>query len=173
MVGANSKVGQGENADGDGVGAADGRRAGIRVDLLDLADRDLLLDFDAGPSEGTGDGEAASSLFDRFDRSRNIKIARQDAAILENVKPGRPPESPNDVLFVKPDGILAHLETSRKKWEAMGWRIDLEEIRKYPPGRKQFVIPSPGRRQSGQWVYDPVPLIPPKPLDVATASQAF
>jgi phenylpropionate dioxygenase-like ring-hydroxylating dioxygenase large terminal subunit len=113
-----------------------------------------------------------SPLFDRFDRSRNIKIARQDAAILENVKPGRPPESPNEVLFVKPDGILAHLEASRKKWEAMGWRIDLQKIREYPPGRKQFVIPSPGRRQSGQWVYDAVPLIPPKPLAVTTSSQA-
>jgi hypothetical protein len=111
-------------------------------------------------------------LFDRADRSRNIKIARQDAAIIENVKPGRPPESSTDVLFVKPDGILAHLETSRKKWEAMGWRIDLEKIREYPPGRKQFVIPSPGRRESGQWVYDAVPLIPPQPLAVTTSSQA-
>jgi phenylpropionate dioxygenase-like ring-hydroxylating dioxygenase large terminal subunit len=113
-----------------------------------------------------------SPLFDRFDRSRNIKIAQQDAAILENVKPGRPPESPTDVLFVKPDGILAHLEASRKKWEAMGWRIDLQKIREHPPGQKQFVIPSPGRRQSGQWVYDTVPLLPPKPLVVTTSSQA-
>ena len=114
-----------------------------------------------------------SRLFDRADRSRNIKIARQDAAIIENVKPGRPPESPNEVLFVKPDNVLAHLEASRKKWEAMGWRIDLQKIHDLPPGRKQIVIPSPGRRQSGQLVYDTVPLIPAKPSAVTTSSQAF
>lgn len=113
-----------------------------------------------------------SPLFDYFDRARNIKISRQDAAILENVRPGRPPESPTDVLFVKPDGILGHLEASRKKWEAMGWRIDLAAMREFPPGKKQFVIPSPDRRESGQWVYDAVPLIHSKQTPVESALQA-
>lgn len=111
-------------------------------------------------------------IFDRFDHSRNWKIANQDKAILENVSPGRPPESSTDALFVAPDSILGHLEASRKKWEAMGWRIDLESLRGYPPGRKQFVIPSPGRREAGQWVYDAVPLIVPKPEAVTSSSQA-
>lgn len=114
-----------------------------------------------------------SPLFDRFDRNRNIKIAGQDAEILENITPGRPPESPTDALFVKPDGILGHLEASRKKWEAMGWRIDLQKMRDYPPGTKQFVIPSPGRRESDLWVYDAVPLIPAKPTSaVSSPAQA-
>jgi len=101
-------------------------------------------------------------LFDKFDRDRNLKIVRQDAAILENIEPGLPPESPSEILFVRPDNILSHLETSRKKWETLGWRIDLQKLRVYPPGRKQFMIPSPGRRESGQWVYEPVPLIAAK-----------
>ena len=109
-------------------------------------------------------------LFDYFDRKRNIKVTHQDAAILESLSPGRPPESPSDALFVAPDGILGHLEASRKKWEAMGWRIDLKKLRQYPPGTKQFVIPSPGRRESGQWVYDPVPMISPKPASVASSA---
>ncbi|MBM4196923.1 MAG: hypothetical protein FJ197_07475 [Gammaproteobacteria bacterium] len=99
-------------------------------------------------------------LFDRYDRSRNVKIARQDKAILENLRPGRPPERSTDVLFVRPDAVLAHLEASRRKWEAMGWRIDLDKLRSEPPGRREFVIPSPARRTSGQWVHDTVPLIP-------------
>jgi len=105
-------------------------------------------------------------LFDRLDRKRNRKIAGQDVAILQSLGPGLPPESPSDVLFVRPDNVIGHLEASRKKWEALGWRIDLEKMREYPPGKKQFVIPSPGRRESGQWVYDTVPLIPPKPETV-------
>ena len=109
-------------------------------------------------------------LFDYFDRKRNIKVTHQDAAILESLSPGRPPESPSDALFVAPDGILGHLEASRKKWEAMGWRIDLKKLRQYPPGTKQGVIPSPGRRESGQWVYDPVPMISPKPASVASSA---
>ncbi len=113
-----------------------------------------------------------SRLFDYFDRARNIKISRQDAAILEGLRPGRPPDSPTEVLFVKPDRILAHLAASRNKWEALGWRIDLDKMRQYPPGRKQFVIPSPARRESGQWVFDPVPLIPPKPLPATSSAQA-
>ena len=100
-------------------------------------------------------------LFDRIDRRRNRKIAGQDTAILESLAPGLPPDSPTDVLFLEPDGILNHLEASRMKWEALGWRIDLEKLRVYPPGKKQFVIPSPDRRVSGQWVFDTVPLIPP------------
>jgi phenylpropionate dioxygenase-like ring-hydroxylating dioxygenase large terminal subunit len=110
-------------------------------------------------------------LFDRLDRARNMKFGRQDAEILENVEPGLPPESPSEVLFIEPDNIIAHLGKSRKKWEAMGWRIDLEKMREYPPGRKQFVIPSPGRRESGQWVYDTVPLISPKPELVEPAAK--
>jgi len=102
-----------------------------------------------------------TALFDRIDRRRNRKIAGQDTAILESLAPGLPPDSPSDILFLEPDGILNHLEASRKKWQAMGWRIDLDRLREYPPGKKQFVIPSPGRRETGQWVYDTVPLIPP------------
>jgi phenylpropionate dioxygenase-like ring-hydroxylating dioxygenase large terminal subunit len=111
-------------------------------------------------------------LFDYFDRARNMKFSRQDAEILENIEPGLPPESPSEVLFVEPDNIIGHQEKSRKKWEAMGWRIDLGKMREYPPGKKQFVIPSPGRRESGQWVYDAVPLIPAKPTAVTPSVQA-
>jgi phenylpropionate dioxygenase-like ring-hydroxylating dioxygenase large terminal subunit len=112
-------------------------------------------------------------LFDYFDRRRNVKISGQDAAILESIRPGRPPESPTDVLFVKPDRVLGHLEASRRKWEAMGWRIDLAKLRSFPPGQKQFAIPSPARRDSGQWVYDTVPLIAPTRMPVASSAQAF
>ncbi len=113
-----------------------------------------------------------SGLFDRYDLNRNIKVAQQDAKILENVSPGRPPESSTDVLFVEPDSILSHLEASRRKWEAMGWRIDVQEMQTNPPRQKQFVIPSPTRRESAQWVYDAVPLIPAQSQSAITSVQA-
>jgi phenylpropionate dioxygenase-like ring-hydroxylating dioxygenase large terminal subunit len=111
-------------------------------------------------------------LFDPLDRRRNQKIASQDVAILQSLEPGLSPESPNDVLFLEPDSVLRHLEASRRKWEDRGWRIDLDKMRQYPPGKKQFVIPSPGRRLSGQWVYDTVPLLPPKPEPVTSRAKA-
>ena len=110
-------------------------------------------------------------LFDRIDHRRNRKIAGQDTAILESLAPGLPPDSPTDVLFLEPDGILNHLEASRMRWEALGWRIDLEKLREYPPGKKQFVIPSPARRGSGQWVFDTVPLIPPQQEAVSAVEE--
>lgn len=112
-------------------------------------------------------------LFDPMDRRRNRKIAGEDTRILESLEPGFAPESSGDVLFLEPDNILNHLEVSRKKWEAMGWRIDLEKLRQYRSGKKQFVIPSPGRRESAQWVYDTVPLIAPKPEAGAAAAKGF
>ena len=112
-------------------------------------------------------------LFDPMDRRRNRKIAGEDTRILESLEPGFAPESSGDVLFLEPDNILNHLEVSRKKWEAMGWRIDLEKLRQCRSGQKHFVIPSPGRRKSAQWVYDTVPLIPPKPEAGAAAAKGF
>ena len=111
-------------------------------------------------------------LFDPLDRRRNQKIASQDVAILENLEPGLSPESLQEVLFVEPDTVIGHLHASRQKWEAEGWRIDLEQLHRYRPGKKQRVIPSPGRSTSAQWVYDTVPLIPPKPGAVASTAQA-
>ena len=111
-------------------------------------------------------------LFDPLDRRRNQKIASQDVAILESLEPGLSPESLQEVLFVEPDTILGHLHAARQKWQDRGWRIDFEKIRQYRTGRKQFAIPSPGRRMSGQWVYDTVPLIPPKPESVASSANA-
>ena len=47
-----------------------------------------------------------------------------------------------------------------KKWDAKGWRIDTKALRA-KQGDVAMAIPCPGRRESGNWVLDTVPLIPP------------
>jgi hypothetical protein len=47
-----------------------------------------------------------------------------------------------------------------KTWDANGWRIDAKAL-KAKLGDVAMAIPCPGRRQSGNWVLDTVPLVPP------------
>ena len=47
-----------------------------------------------------------------------------------------------------------------KDWQAKGWRIDMEAINGGYPGKDVCVIPSPRRAESGNWVFNTVPLVP-------------
>jgi hypothetical protein len=55
-----------------------------------------------------------------------------------------------------------------KGWENNGWRIDMNEL-KAKQGDVAFAIPSPERRQSGNWVLDTVPLLAPAQEDQKAA----
>ena len=46
-----------------------------------------------------------------------------------------------------------------KKFDDAGWRIDWEEFTRRNGKDTAFAIPSPGRRTSGNWVIEPVPLL--------------
>ena len=46
-----------------------------------------------------------------------------------------------------------------KKWDANGWRIDARKLREHG-GDIAYAVPCPARRESGNWVLDPVPLLP-------------
>jgi hypothetical protein len=46
-----------------------------------------------------------------------------------------------------------------KDWEARGWRIDMKALRN-AQGDVAYAVPCPARRESGNWVLDPVPLVP-------------
>jgi len=57
-----------------------------------------------------------------------------------------------------------------KQWENQGWRIDLDTLRA-KRGDVAFAIPCPARRTSGNWVLDPVPLMPAREINVSAAKK--
>ncbi len=44
-------------------------------------------------------------------------------------------------------------------WNAKGWRLDPKALQENH-GDVAYAIPCPARRTSGNWVLDPVPLLP-------------
>ena len=45
------------------------------------------------------------------------------------------------------------------EWDSKGWRIDMARLKEERLGTA-FAIPSPGRRDAGNWVLDTIPLQP-------------
>lgn len=89
----------------------------------------------------------------------NLAIAQEDIDILESLDPIGTPLSPTEEVLVPSDGAIVSYRKFLKQWKDRGWRIDLEAQRAQRLN-KAFAIPSPGRRTSGNWVLDPVPLVP-------------
>ena len=59
-----------------------------------------------------------------------------------------------------------------KEWEARGWRIDMKALRA-KQGDVAFAVPCPGRRESGNWVLDTVPLVPVSAASTAESRHSF
>jgi phenylpropionate dioxygenase-like ring-hydroxylating dioxygenase large terminal subunit len=87
-----------------------------------------------------------------------VKIAAEDVAILENLWPIRTPDTLTKELMTPGDAPVIRYREYLKDWEKRGWRID-QKILQQEYGNTAWAIPSPARRESGNWVLDPVPLI--------------
>jgi hypothetical protein len=57
------------------------------------------------------------------------------------------------------DGMIAAYRDWLAKFDEKGWRIDWDEFKKRKGKDAAFAIPSPGRRESGNWVLEPVPML--------------
>ena len=88
----------------------------------------------------------------------NMEVAQEDIDILVKLNPVRTPETMTKELLVPTDAPVVRYRELQKEWEQRGWRIDLKRLRELR-GDVATVIPSPGRRTSGNWILDPVPLI--------------
>jgi phenylpropionate dioxygenase-like ring-hydroxylating dioxygenase large terminal subunit len=89
----------------------------------------------------------------------NQKVAEEDFIILENLWPIRTPDTMNKELLTDGDVILIRYREHLKEWENRGWHIDTSAL-KAAEGDIAYAIPSPARRNSGNWILDPVPLKP-------------
>ena len=72
----------------------------------------------------------------------------------------RTPDTNTKEILVPGDYALVRYREWLKKWDLKGWRIDAKALRA-KQGDIAMAIPCPGRRESGNWVLDTVPLMPP------------
>lgn len=89
----------------------------------------------------------------------NLRITSEDIGILENLYPVRTPDSPTRELMTSSDEIVLRYRDWLHSWEKKGWRID-QHAMKQNEGDVAYAIPSPARRESGNWVLEKVPLVP-------------
>jgi len=45
------------------------------------------------------------------------------------------------------------------KFDEAGWRVDIDELNRRSGKDTAFAIPSPGRRESKNWVIEAIPLV--------------
>ena len=88
----------------------------------------------------------------------NLRITAEDIGILENLNPVRTPQTLSRELMTSSDAIVVRYRDWLREWEQKGWRIDRKALTA-DQGDVAYVIPSPARRTSGNWVLPTVPLM--------------
>lgn len=87
----------------------------------------------------------------------NLVVAQEDINILAELDPVQTPDSTTKEVLVPSDRAVVVYRDWLKKFDQKGWRIDTDTLRA-KKGKVAFAIPCPGRRTSGNWVLDPVPV---------------
>ena len=88
-----------------------------------------------------------------------LEIVREDVDILEKLSPVRTPTTNTKEILVPGDTVVVRYREWLAEWDANGWRIDYKALQEQK-GDIAFAIPSPGRREGGNWVLDTIPLQP-------------
>jgi phenylpropionate dioxygenase-like ring-hydroxylating dioxygenase large terminal subunit len=99
------------------------------------------------------------SKYDNTIEQRGLFIAEQDRYVLEPLQPKLTPSHNAHEFLVPADKAIGRYREYCRDWEARGWRIDTARLRA-DEDRVAYAIPSPGRRQSRNWVLPTVPLLP-------------
>ena len=86
------------------------------------------------------------------------RVIAEDLAIVENLNPVRTPDSNTKEVLVPGDTAIAHYRDWLRKWDALGWRIDVKTLNERL-GDYAITIPCPQRRNSDNWVQETVPLL--------------
>jgi hypothetical protein len=89
-----------------------------------------------------------------------MQVVHEDVAVLEGLNPVRTPSTNTKEILVPGDAAVVRYRDFLKEWDSKGWRIDFKKL-KENDGDIAYAIPSPGRREGGNWVLDTVPLISP------------
>jgi len=89
----------------------------------------------------------------------NLAVAGEDIAVLEELRPQQTPDTRTKELLGPGDESIVRFRKLLGEWRDRGWRIDLHAVRA-KTANTAFAIPSPARRESGNWVLDTIPLVP-------------
>ena len=88
----------------------------------------------------------------------NEHVVMQDVAVIGGIRPyTTPANNVTELLIAEDRGVAAYRERV-KEWTAKGWRINSAALAA-DEGLSVYAVPSPARRESGNWVINPVPLI--------------
>jgi phenylpropionate dioxygenase-like ring-hydroxylating dioxygenase large terminal subunit len=104
--------------------------------------------------------------------ARNKVIAKQDIDVLTDVNPLRTPVNNTKEVLMPADKAIVAYRDWLKKFDDKGWRIDWDEFKRRNGKDTAFAIPSPGRRTSGNWVIESVPLLKSRAERKASGSVA-
>jgi len=92
-------------------------------------------------------------------REANLRVTREDITVLEDLYPVRTPNSRTKEVLNPGDKTIVRYREFLEDWNARGWRLDFKAMQE-DQGDVAYAIPCPERRNSGNWVLDPVPLKP-------------
>ena len=98
---------------------------------------------------------------DEYIRDANLRVAEEDIAILENLYPVRTPETRVREILTPGDKAIVRYRDWLDEWQAKGWRLDTKAMQA-KQGDIAFAIPSPARRDSGNWVLEAAPTMTSK-----------
>ena len=88
-----------------------------------------------------------------------LEIVHEDIDVLGTLRPIRTPVTNTKEILLPGDTVIVRYREWLAEWDSKGWRIDYKELQD-SKGDIAYAIPSPGRRESGNWVLDTVPLKP-------------
>ena len=91
--------------------------------------------------------------------ARNKVIAQQDIEVLTDVYPPRTPISNTKEVLVPADKAVVAYREWLARFDDNGWRIDWDEFQRRNGKDAAFAIPSPARREAGNWVIETIPLV--------------
>jgi len=83
------------------------------------------------------------------------------------------PPSRAKELMMPADKCILQYRDKLDEFEARGWRLDMDGIRKAKEkGDVIFAIPCPARRETNAWVLDEAPRVTPQPSEKQVSLQA-
>jgi nitrite reductase/ring-hydroxylating ferredoxin subunit len=88
----------------------------------------------------------------------NTAVVIEDLTVLTPLRPAIAPRTAVKELLMPADKPVVAYRERLQEFEAKGWRIDNQQV-KDNRDKLAYAIPSPGRRESRNWVIDAVPLI--------------
>jgi hypothetical protein len=107
-----------------------------------------------------------NAMLDTEDDARMVKmdtlVANEDGRILWGIRPILAPTANIHENLVPSDKHTAHYREKVKEYEALGWRIDSDEVERNRL-KAAYAIPCPARRENKNWTLESIPLIAPKP----------